>query len=312
MKFVNFINLVWMLVILNSVIGEQILSISIPESYSPIGERQDKGKVDPKLDLENSDEEQSSTPSNIPSSKHPKGSGSSGTSGIQGKPSSPKIQGVRVTVDTGPNDSSGSKESVEILEPKKGKRVGIHTDITFEISDDSDTGNSTYPKDKDADDADIPIFKGRDSSTHRPRRPYDPKQDHHWNNDQPPQRHHSSGPNFNDGNRNNYYPGYSLTNDQEYYHSGVSGLSGGGRVGYRTDNTNNRRDNNGWTGYIPMTNIWTTERAYYSGGFKTYEGPQWKPCYCISNDGRNRRQSRIGYLKVDDKLDLPYSSKRNK
>lgn len=94
----------------------------------------------------------------------PSNTGNSGRSG-------PKIHGVRVTVDTGDNPKSSkgdtaqvyiqgskfifipmtssylteSKESVEITESggKHKKRVGIHTDITFEITGDVDELNVT-------------------------------------------------------------------------------------------------------------------------------------------------------------------------
>ncbi|XP_005187413.1 uncharacterized protein LOC101897765 isoform X1 [Musca domestica] len=201
----------------------------------------------------------------------------------------PKIHGVRVTVDTGDGQTSKeSKESVEITDlGKNKKRVGIHTDITFEITAGGDPHDNKTSREHDVDekeDASVPIFKGRGgSNSHKNRKPTDPKSQ--WN------------PNFSaerrsyDNSGRGRYPDY-----QEYYpgnvpvYVGSSDGRGGGSSIYRSSD--------GWNSYIPRSAYWTTERSNYENyrpndvsGYRVT--PSWKPCYCVmnGNDYRRRRDS---------------------
>ncbi|XP_016971064.1 keratin, type I cytoskeletal 9 [Drosophila rhopaloa] len=246
------------------------------------------------------------------------GGGGSGNSGGGGSGTTsggnrPKIHGVRVTVDTGDGQqqTKESKESVEITDlGKHKKRVGIHTDITFEITSDPD-GNETSSAQQqgDKEDASVPIYKGRggSDSKHKTRKPYDPKSQ--WNpNFSGEQRGYQGG---NRGgyqgsgsNRGDYYP--------QYYPENVytSGGSDAGSI-YRNGET--------WTHYVP---VWTTERVPQEQG-QIYRRPSWKPCYCMSSaDFRRRRDSKArrepadhhkdvinsGVVQVvDGKLERPFS-----
>ncbi|KAH8412576.1 hypothetical protein KR009_003180 [Drosophila setifemur] len=216
----------------------------------------------------------------------------------------PKIHGVRVTVDTGDGQqqTKESKESVEITDlGKHKKRVGIHTDITFEITSEAD-GNETSSAQQhgDKEDASVPIYKGRggSDSKNKGRKPYDPKSQ--WN------------PNFSGEHRG--YQGSSRGGGHypQYYPENVytSGSSDAGNI-YRNSET--------WTHYVP---VWTTERAPQEHG-QIYRRPSWKPCYCMSSaDFRRRRESKTrrvageqpkgvinsGVLQVvDGKLERPFS-----
>ncbi|XP_039950652.1 uncharacterized protein LOC120768157 [Bactrocera tryoni] len=231
--------------------------------------------------------------------------------------SGPKIHGVRVTVDTG--DTRKSKENTESVEitdvGKHKKRVGIHTDITFEISTDGDSdGNATSAtQDGDKEDASVPIFKGRSRPTQKTRKPYDPK--NQWNPNFSSERRsyeggsHATGPAY-------YYPQYYPNNVPVYVATG-DGRGGGSGMGYR------RGD--GWNSYVPSSSIWTTERSYSEqyrpntvAGHRT---PSWKPCYCMTSavDNRRRRENTHGMKEapqptntvlnvVDAKLAKPFSS----
>ncbi|XP_017050546.1 hyphally regulated cell wall protein 1 [Drosophila ficusphila] len=217
----------------------------------------------------------------------------------------PKIHGVRVTVDTGDGQqqTKESKESVEITDlGKHKKRVGIHTDITFEITSDSD-GNETSSAQQqgDKEDASVPIYKGRggSDSRHKSRKPYDPKSQ--WNPNFSAEQHGYQGSNqggYQGSNRGEYYP--------QYYPQNVytGGNSDAGSI-YRNGET--------WTHYVP---VWTTERVPQEQG-QLYRRHSWKPCYCMSSaDFRRRRDSKAkrdpgvinsGVLQVDGKLERPFS-----
>ncbi|XP_037710031.1 hyphally regulated cell wall protein 1 [Drosophila subpulchrella] len=222
------------------------------------------------------------------------GSSGGGTTTTSGSGTSsggnrPKIHGVRVTVDTGDGQqqTKESKESVEITDlGKHKKRVGIHTDITFEITSDSD-GNETSSAQQqgDKEDASVPIYKGRggSDSKHKARKPYDPKSQ--WNpNFSGEQRGYQGSSNrggYQGSNRGEYYP--------QYYPQNVytGGNSDAGSI-YRNGET--------WTHYVP---VWTTERVPQEQG-QIYRRPSWKPCYCMSSaDFRRRRDSKAGRDPVD-------------
>lgn len=189
---------------------------------------------------------------------------------------------------------------------KNKKRVGIHTDITFEITAGGDPHDNKTSREHDVDekgksisvffyilqilifvcleDASVPIFKGRGgSNSHKNRKPTDPKSQ--WN------------PNFSaerrsyDNSGRGRYPDY-----QEYYpgnvpvYVGSSDGRGGGSSIYRSSD--------GWNSYIPRSAYWTTERSNYENyrpndvsGYRVT--PSWKPCYCVmnGNDYRRRRDS---------------------
>ncbi|XP_055920796.1 uncharacterized protein LOC129952303 [Eupeodes corollae] len=244
------------------------------------------------------------------------GEGRGGSNGGSGK-SGPKIHGVRVTVDTGDNQkgSKESKESVEITESKNKKRVGIHTDITFEITGDIEDSNSTSSSqrhDKEENDASVPIFKGgrKSTTTTRPRKPYDPRT--HWSpNYSAERRRYGSGdssfrPSSSHYPHNNV-PVYPANNGDDIY-----------------------RGIDSWSSFIPITSTWTTERSYYepykpSNAVGGYRVPSWKPCYCASSsssssslsaDNRRRRDSiahpTSSIIQIVDKLDSPFSSSGKK
>ncbi|XP_037960720.1 uncharacterized protein LOC119689861 [Teleopsis dalmanni] len=299
-------------------------------------------KVSPKLDFDDVDENTNN--SSVPivpgvgqgrtnnGERHGGGNtgrGSDGSGGTDGSSSTdstsggaggskvgPKIHGVRVTVDTGDTQKSKeSKESVEITDVgKHKKRVGIHTDITFEISTDGedDTNATSSAQKTDKEDASVPIFKGHNDSRHKSRKPYDPKQ--HWSPGFSSERHDStgrSGPSY-----GNHYPQYPY--NVPVYTSGASDTRGGGGNIYR------RGD--GWNNYIPVQNLWTTERSYIEpfrpNSVTGYQRtPSWKPCYCVQSvvDNRRRRESKHGTIDavvrptssiikvIDNKLDRPFS-----
>ncbi|XP_004521598.1 uncharacterized protein LOC101455840 isoform X1 [Ceratitis capitata] len=241
------------------------------------------------------------------------GSGGGGKSG-------PKIHGVRVTVDTG--DTQKSKENTESVEitdvGKHKKRVGIHTDITFEISTDgeSDANATSTAQDGDKEDASVPIYKGRNEPTQKTRRPYYTK--NQWTPNVSSERRtyegriHNTGPAY-------YYPPYYSNNVPVYVATdhGRSSSSSGGSGYRRTD---------GWNSYVPSSNVWTTERNYIEqyrpSTLNAERTPSWKPCYCMTSvvDNRRRRENRHGLkgvlqpmssvLKVvDAKLEKPFSRK---
>ncbi|EDW75413.1 uncharacterized protein Dwil_GK23831 [Drosophila willistoni] len=233
------------------------------------------------------------------------GGGGSGNSGNR-----PKIHGVRVTVDTGngQQQTKESKESVEITDlGKHKKRVGIHTDITFEITAEGEANETSSAQQQgEKEDASVPIYKGRggSDSKHRTRKPYDPKSQ--WN------------PNFSSEHR-----GYDT--------GGSRSGSSGGRVGgggyytpqyypqevYANGGSGNSET---WTHYVP---VWTTERSPHEQS-QIQRRPSWKPCYCMSSYGygsdfRRRRDSKAsrdqashgvinsGVIQVDGKLERPFS-----
>ncbi|XP_067621950.1 uncharacterized protein [Eurosta solidaginis] len=207
-----------------------------------------------------------------------KNSGSAG-----GGKSGPKIHGVRVTVDTG--DTQKSKENTESVEIADGgkhrKRVGIHTDITFEISTDggSDANVTSSAQDDDKEDASVPIYKGRSGPTQETRKSQDPKS--HWNPNFSSERRsyegrgQSTGPAY-------YYPQYYPNNVPVYVPTG----NGGSSTGYRPGD--------GWNSYTPSQNIWTTERThneqYRPNTVTGLRTPSWKPCYCMTAIVDNRRR----------------------
>ncbi|XP_043644411.1 probable GH family 25 lysozyme 3 [Drosophila teissieri] len=239
------------------------------------------------------------------------GSSGGGSSGTSSGGNRPKIHGVRVTVDTGDGQqqTKESKESVEITDlGKHKKRVGIHTDITFEITSDSD-GNETSSAQQhgDKEDASVPIFKGRggSDSKHKTRKPYDPKSQ--WNPNFSGEQRGYQGANrggYQGSSRGDYYP--------QYYPGKVytGGSSDAGSI-YRNGET--------WTHYVP---VWTTERVPQEQG-QIYRRPSWKPCYCMSStEFRRRRDSKArreqedqhkgvinsGVVQVvDGKLERPFS-----
>ncbi|KAH8376606.1 hypothetical protein KR093_000254, partial [Drosophila rubida] len=250
------------------------------------------------------------------------GSGSgSGNSASGSSGNRPKIHGVRVTVDTGDGQQqtkAESKESVEITDlGKHKKRVGIHTDITFEITAEADaneTSSAQQRSDGEKEDASVPIFKGRASSSssrgdskHRSRDPYDPKSQ--WNPNYSSE-HRGLDVANRAGSRSNsggYYPQYY---PQHVYTS--DGADAGGI--YRNGET--------WTHYVP---VWTTERSPHEQS-QLQRRPTWKPCYCMSSYGtdyRRRRASKTSkgikapasrggvvkseVLKVNNKLEQPFS-----
>ncbi|KAH8241081.1 hypothetical protein KR026_011934 [Drosophila bipectinata] len=235
------------------------------------------------------------------------GTGSSGGGGGSASGSGgnrPKIHGVRVTVDTGDGQqqTKESKESVEITDlGKHKKRVGIHTDITFEITSEAD-GNETSSAQQhgDKEDASVPIYKGRggSDSKHKSRKPYDPKSQ--WNPNFSGEQRGYQGSHRSGG----YYPQYYPEN----VYTGGSSDTGGI---YRNGET--------WTHYVP---VWTTERSPQEQS-QIYRRPSWKPCYCMSSvDFRRRRESKnhreVGIQSkgvvtggvvqvVDGKLERPFS-----
>uniref|UniRef100_A0A1A9WHH8 Uncharacterized protein n=1 Tax=Glossina brevipalpis TaxID=37001 RepID=A0A1A9WHH8_9MUSC len=263
-----------------------------PESTSDFGEHQSQqNKVSPKLDFEDEDNETSnSTVPVIPGDgKKGKGDGNynvkddadekeTTTSKNSGK-SGPKIHGVRVTVDTG-DQTKESKESVEITDlSKHKKRVGIHTDITFEITAGDDDNKTSSEQDIDKEDASVPIFKGRDGSRHKPRKPYDPKS--HWNPNFSTEHRVYEVAGQGAGGYSDYFPEYYPHNVPVY--AGSSDARSGGESVYR--------QSDGWTSYIPR--YWTTERIYRSNDVSNYRNYNWKPCYCATsgNEYRRRRHS---------------------
>ncbi|KAH8274053.1 hypothetical protein KR044_009417, partial [Drosophila immigrans] len=263
------------------------------------------------------------------------GSSASGNSGNR-----PTIHGVRVTVDTGDGQQqtkAESKESVEITDlGKHKKRVGIHTDITFEITAEGEANETSSAQQREGEkgefaftfsslsltpnaftsdsspteDASVPIFKGRASSRgdskHQPRDPYDPKSQ--WNPNYSFE-HRGLDAGNRAGSRSNsgglypqYYPQHVYTSD----HSDAGGIY---------------RDGETWTHYVP---VWTTERSPYEQS-QLQRRPSWKPCYCMASYGtdfRRRRASKTGkgikepprrgivkseVLKVNNKLEQPFS-----
>ncbi|XP_028900387.1 uncharacterized protein LOC105218763 [Zeugodacus cucurbitae] len=305
--------------------------------FLPQNVKAQANKVSPKLDFDEAENKNSSDVPIVPGTgqggrvdgnqnRSGKEDGANGrdsdattntNSGGGGK-SGPKIHGVRVTVDTG--DTRKSKENTESVEitdvGKHKKRVGIHTDITFEISTDGDSdGNATSAaQDGAKEDASVPIFKGRSRPTQKSRKPYDPK--NQWNPNFSSERRsyeggsHASGPAY-------YHPQYYPNNVPVYVATGDGRGSSVGTV-YRS-----RGD--GWNSYVPSSSIWTTERSYSEqyrpntvAGHRT---PSWKPCYCMTSavDNRRRRenthvmkevlQPTSPALKViDAKLEKPFSS----
>lgn len=238
------------------------------------------------------------------------GGGGGTGSGTSNSGNRPKIHGVRVTVDTGDGQqqTKESKESVEITDlGKHKKRVGIHTDITFEITAEGE-GNETSSAQQhsEKEDASVPIYKGRSSSRgdskHKSRQPYDPKSQ--WN------------PNYSSehgGNHGGSRPGSGSYYPQYYpEHVYTSGSSDVGSI-YRNGET--------WTHYVP---VWTTERSPHEQS-QLQRQPSWKPCYCMSSYGTDyrRRRDNKGFkgsrgstrhgvfnsdvLKVDGKLEQPFS-----
>ncbi|XP_030377388.1 protein no-on-transient A [Scaptodrosophila lebanonensis] len=201
-----------------------------------------------------------------------RGLGNGQTNSGGGGGNRPQIHGVRVTVDTGngQQQTKESKESVEITDlGKHKKRVGIHTDITFEITAEGEANETSSAQQGEKEDASVPIFKGRggSDSKHKTRKPYDPKSQ--WNpNFSSERRGYDSGGRGGSGGGGSrtggYYPQYY---PQHFYNSG-------GDTGsvYRSGET--------WTHYVP---IWTTERSLpqYS---EVYRRPNWNPC-----DYRRRR-----------------------
>ncbi|XP_034097876.1 uncharacterized protein LOC132798654 isoform X2 [Drosophila nasuta] len=244
------------------------------------------------------------------------GGGGSGSSASGNSGHRPKIHGVRVTVDTGDGQqqTKESKESVEITDlGKHKKRVGIHTDITFEITAEGE-GNETssaQQRDGEKEDASVPIFKGRASSSrgdskHQSRDPYDPKAQ--WNPNYATE-HRGLDAGNRAGSRSSsdsyypqYYPQHVYTSDS----SDVGGI-------YRNGET--------WTHYVP---VWTTERSPHEQS-QLQRRPSWKPCYCMASYGTDYRRrraskttkgikgpSRRGIVKsqvhkVDSKLEQPFS-----
>ncbi|XP_017835205.2 LOW QUALITY PROTEIN: hyphally regulated cell wall protein 1 [Drosophila busckii] len=235
-------------------------------------------------------------------------SGSGSSSGNR-----PKIHGVRVTVDTGDGQqqTKESKESVEITDlGKHKKRVGIHTDITFEITaegGDANETSSSAQQQGEKEDASVPIYKGRgggsgsssNDAKHKSHQHYDPKAQ--WNpNYSGEHRAYDAGRHRGSG--SGYYP--------QYYPEQVYTTNGGGGddVGsiYRNSET--------WTHYVP---VWTTERSPHEQAQLTRR-PSWKPCYCMSSYGadyRRRRDSKHqrrgvvkgGVVHIDGKLEQPFS-----
>uniref|UniRef100_A0A1A9UEW4 Uncharacterized protein n=1 Tax=Glossina austeni TaxID=7395 RepID=A0A1A9UEW4_GLOAU len=254
-----------------------------------------QSKVSPKLDFEEEDDETSnSTIPVIPGDgKKAKGDGKYNvkveadeketTTNKNGDKSGPKIHGVRVTVDTG-DQTKESKESVEITDlSKHKKRVGIHTDITFEITagDDDNDNKTSLEQDIDKEDANVPIFKGRDGSRHKSRTPYDPKSQ--WNPNFSTEHRVYEVPDQGRDGYSGYFPEYYPHNVPVYV--GTSDARSGGGSIYR--------QSDGWTSYIPR--YWTTERtyAYRSNDVSNYRNHNWKPCYCATsgNEYRRRRHS---------------------
>ncbi|KAL5280019.1 hypothetical protein ACFFRR_004184 [Megaselia abdita] len=191
--------------------------------------------------------------------------------------SSPKIHGVRVSLDTGDGSkkvSRESKESVEHTDGKGKKRVGIHTDITFEITGAgvAVTKNHTRNIEGEDEDASVPTFRGKGRSTYRPRgKPFDPKT--YYNN-----------PNYSSERRSFTSEGGS---------SGRRGYSNGGRTA--------DEERSYYEPYRPASQTYDDEL-------------RWKPCYCVSSSQDRRRRSGGDTVKatssviqvVDDKLDGPF------
>ncbi|TMW47309.1 hypothetical protein DOY81_007609, partial [Sarcophaga bullata] len=289
-----------------------------------------QSEVSPKLDFDE-DEDKNNTVPVVPGVKQGRNDGRDSekdkeTTESKGNKSGPKIHGVRVTVDTGDtHKSKESKESVEITDlGKNKKRVGIHTDITFEITaegGDDHTNKTSREQDVDKEDASVPIYKGRDGATHKNRKPYDPKS--HWNPNFSSERRydHSGRANYPSG----FYPEYYPNNVPVYI--GSADARGAGSPIYR--------QSDGWTSYIPRSSYWTTERSSYVDAYNkpndvtAYRPTGWKPCYCLTNgnDYRKRRDNTPHYhhqlengmniIKptsslieiIDGKLEKPFSRK---
>ncbi|XP_054742188.1 uncharacterized protein LOC129247201 [Anastrepha obliqua] len=319
------------------------LSLLIAFVLLPQNVKAQANKVSPKLDFDDAENKNTSDVPIVPGTgQGSRGDGTQNRSGSESgtngrgsdattttssstgsSKSGPKIHGVRVTVDT--SDTQKSKENTESVEitdvGKHKKRVGIHTDITFEISTDgdSDANATSSAQDGDKEDASVPIFKGRSGPTQKTRKPNDPK--NQWNPNFSSERRsyesrgQGAGPNY-------YYPQYYPNNVPVYV---ATGNGRGGNVG-----TVYRRGD-GWNSYVPSSNVpssnvWTTERTYNEqyrpntvAGHRT---PSWKPCYCMTSivDNRQRRDHHIGaglmhqptspVIKVvDGKLEKPFSSR---
>ncbi|XP_065077588.1 uncharacterized protein LOC135700859 [Ochlerotatus camptorhynchus] len=246
----------------------------------------------------------------------------------------PKIQ---VTVDTSKlkrvsqpesedssSGSSGSSGSESVERPT----VGVRTDITIEISEESlnetntvdgkkDSGkrNGSSGKkdgkgvdDDDDDNASVPVFKG---TAGVPTKGKTPK---------------PTSPNDVNGKR----PGVTMSSRPTTFV-------------YKNDDRRPAGPYDGWNRFQPVTGLWTTERPYnrrveydYHGNpiyvksyvpyqtHQTHQGHQpdsngsWKPCYCnVYQQPWDRAPSNpvlptpTHRRKVDDKVDIPYKQHRD-
>ncbi|XP_001655547.2 uncharacterized protein LOC5575170 [Aedes aegypti] len=242
----------------------------------------------------------------------------------------PKIQ---VTVDTSKlkrvsqaesedssSGSSGSSGSESVERPT----IGVKTDITIEISEESvnetntvdgkiDTGKRVGSNGKkngksdDDDNASVPVFKGMAGV---PTKGKTPKP--------------------------------TSSNDVNGKRPGVTLSSRPTTFVHNSDDRRPSGPHDGWNRYQPLTGVWTTERPYirrieydYYGNpiyvksyvpyHQTQQGHQqdssgnWKPCYCSPNYPQpwDRAPSNpvlptpTHRRKVDDKVDIPYKQHRD-
>ncbi|XP_055543822.1 uncharacterized protein LOC129729335 [Wyeomyia smithii] len=239
----------------------------------------------------------------------------------------PKIQ---VTVDTSKlkrvatpenEESSSGSSGSSGSESAEQRTVGVRTDITIEISEesanetnnvdvkvDSRRKNGTEPgrggkgQDEDDDNASVPVFNGMNGIPTR-EKPSKPTISNHINGDRP-------------------RPGVSLNERPPFMHTPDEHKSGG--------------PYDGWNRYQPVMGVWTTERPYlrridydYRGNpifVKSYipyhvgrhddsSGVGWKPCYCSAYQPWDRAPSNpvlpTPRRKVQDKVDVPHKQHRD-
>ncbi|XP_037910091.1 uncharacterized protein LOC119650933 isoform X2 [Hermetia illucens] len=222
-------------------------------------------QVSTKLDL-NDDSKEGTSPKSTPRPNTSSGSNSK---------ISPKIEGVRVTVDTSDGKKTKeaeSKESVEIVDNKSTKRVGIHTDITFEITDDKNDFNATSSEQGEKDnDASVPIFKGR-TSTRRPqsRLPYNPR----IHTNYPGQIDYI--PNDRDRYNGHGVPAFPGSNDEVWTTERTSYFVPA-RSHYQPQDVNYRSYNHETPNYRPVT-----RQPHYSQSQQQLgHSHGWQPCVCV-------------------------------
>ncbi|XP_053692067.1 uncharacterized protein LOC128740544 [Sabethes cyaneus] len=239
----------------------------------------------------------------------------------------PKIQ---VTVDTSKlkrvanpenEESSSGSSGSSGSESAEQRTVGVRTDITIEISEetanetnnvdvkvDTRRKNGTEPrrggKEKDDDDnASVPVFTGMNGIPPRERLPK-PTISNDINGDKPSR------------------PGVPLNGRPTFVHT--------------LDDRRNGGPYDGWNGYQPVMGVWTTERPFlrridydfrgnpiYVKSYIPYNvgrhydtrGSSWKSCYCSAYPPWDRAPSNpvlpTPRRKVQDKVDVPHKQHRD-